>query len=41
MDERGDRIEHSDMNASTSEQVHFLPIWIKPGQRGIAPGMSK
>lgn len=37
----GTGIEHSEMNASAAEPVHFLQIWIEPGQRGIAPGYEQ
>ena len=37
----GTGIEHSEMNASADESVHFLQIWIKPSQRGIAPGYEQ
>jgi hypothetical protein len=37
----GTGIEHSEMNASAEEPVHFLQIWIKPGERGIAPGYEQ
>lgn len=37
----GTGIEHSEMNASADEPVHFLQIWIKPGERGIAPGYEQ
>jgi redox-sensitive bicupin YhaK (pirin superfamily) len=33
----GSGIEHSEMNASATEPVHFLQIWIQPNQSGIAP----
>jgi redox-sensitive bicupin YhaK (pirin superfamily) len=33
----GSGIVHSEYNASPSEPVHFLQIWIEPGQRGIKP----
>lgn len=37
----GTGIEHSEMNASATEPVHFLQIWIEPSQRGIAPGYEQ
>lgn len=37
----GTGIQHSEMNASASEPVHFLQIWIKPGRRGVAPGYEQ
>lgn len=37
----GTGIEHSEMNASADEAVHFLQIWIRPGEHGIAPGYEQ
>lgn len=37
----GTGIEHSEMNASASEPVHFLQIWVKPNRRGILPGYEQ
>lgn len=37
----GTGIEHSEMNASTIAPVHFLQIWIKPSQHGIAPAYEQ
>lgn len=37
----GAGIEHSERNASATEPVHFLQIWIKPGTTGIAPGYEQ
>lgn len=37
----GAGIEHSEMNASATEPVHFLQIWIQPDRRGIAPGYEQ
>lgn len=34
----GRGISHSEMNDSNTQPVHFLQIWIEPGQRGVAPG---
>jgi quercetin 2,3-dioxygenase len=34
-------IRHSEFNASQTEPVHFLQIWILPGQDGIAPGYEQ
>jgi quercetin 2,3-dioxygenase len=33
----GTGIQHSEYNASTTELVHFLQIWILPEQKGIEP----
>ncbi|MEM1038747.1 MAG: pirin family protein [Pseudomonadota bacterium] len=33
----GSGIRHSEMNASTSEPVHFLQIWIIPEAQDVAP----
>jgi len=37
----GTGVMHSEFNASRSEPVHFLQIWLVPGQRGIAPGYEQ
>lgn len=37
----GRGVVHSEFNASQSEQVHFLQIWIQPNVRGIAPGYEE
>ncbi len=34
----GSGIVHSEFNASESEPVHFLQIWIFPDQKGLKPG---
>lgn len=37
----GTGIRHSEFNASRSEPVHFLQIWILPERRGIAPSYEQ
>jgi redox-sensitive bicupin YhaK (pirin superfamily) len=37
----GTGIRHSEFNASNSDPVHFLQIWIQPGERGIAPSYEE
>jgi redox-sensitive bicupin YhaK (pirin superfamily) len=37
----GRGIQHSEVNASHSEPVHLLQIWIEPNQRGVAPGYQQ
>jgi redox-sensitive bicupin YhaK (pirin superfamily) len=37
----GSGVTHSEMNASKSEPVHFLQIWIIPAVKGIAPGYEQ
>jgi len=37
----GRGVQHSEFNASNSEPVHFLQIWIVPNQRGIEPGYEE
>jgi hypothetical protein len=37
----GTGIRHSEYNASQTEPVHFLQIWILPERQGIAPGYEQ
>ncbi|BCT92643.1 quercetin 2,3-dioxygenase [Lysobacter caseinilyticus] len=37
----GHGIEHSEFNASESEPVHFLQIWIQPDRLNAAPGYEQ
>jgi hypothetical protein len=37
----GRGIRHSEYNASKTEPVHFLQIWILPEQKGIEPGYEQ
>ncbi len=37
----GTGIRHSELNASKSEPVHFLQIWIVPEQQGLAPSYEQ
>lgn len=37
----GTGIRHSESNASRTEPVHFLQIWIVPEKKGIAPGYEQ
>jgi hypothetical protein len=37
----GSGVTHSEFNASSSELVHFLQIWLLPRQRGITPSYEQ
>jgi redox-sensitive bicupin YhaK (pirin superfamily) len=37
----GTGVEHSEFNASSTDPVHFLQIWIVPETRGIAPSYEQ
>jgi len=37
----GTGIRHSEFNASATEPVHFLQIWIVPARRGLEPGYEQ
>lgn len=37
----GTGIRHSEYNASQTEPVHLLQIWIEPGRQGLAPGYQQ
>ncbi|MBK5260337.1 MAG: pirin family protein [Thermoanaerobaculia bacterium] len=37
----GTGVMHSEANASATDPVHFLQIWIMPDQRGITPGYEQ
>jgi len=37
----GSGIRHSEMNASTTEPVHFLQMWVLPDTAGIRPGYEQ
>jgi quercetin 2,3-dioxygenase len=37
----GTGIQHSEFNASSNEQVHFLQIWLMPNVTGIPPGYEE
>jgi redox-sensitive bicupin YhaK (pirin superfamily) len=37
----GSGISHSEMNASTTEEAHFVQMWVAPDTSGIAPGYEQ
>ncbi len=37
----GSGIRHSEFNASTSESVHLLQIWLRPEQKGLTPSYEQ
>ncbi len=37
----GTGVVHSEQNASPTDDVHFLQIWLMPDRRGIAPGYDQ
>jgi hypothetical protein len=37
----GTGVMHSEFNASRTDAVHFLQIWIQPARRGTAPGYEQ
>ena len=37
----GTGVTHSEFNASKSESVHFLQIWLQPSQPGLAPSYEQ
>jgi redox-sensitive bicupin YhaK (pirin superfamily) len=37
----GTGVLHSEFNASKSEPVHFMQIWLMPGERGIQPSYEQ
>lgn len=37
----GTGIQHSEMNASATEPVHFIQMWVPPGEAGIPPSYEQ
>lgn len=37
----GQGIVHAEFNASPSEEVHLLQMWVRPSQRGLEPGWEQ
>jgi redox-sensitive bicupin YhaK (pirin superfamily) len=37
----GTGIVHSEYNASTTEPVHFLQMWVEPARTGLTPGYAQ
>jgi redox-sensitive bicupin YhaK (pirin superfamily) len=37
----GTGIRHSEMNASATEPVHFVQMWVLPDTKGVAPGYEQ
>ena len=37
----GTGVRHSEFNASKTDDVHYLQIWLLPARRGIAPGYEQ